>query len=324
MKNDFLYNNYLFSKLNKNDLDDILAYCSNYLLEYRDSLNLDKDMTFGVEIEYENLLLKRVSKFIDNRYCDWSSRFDGSLHKGGEVISPIMKDDNFYWKELSEICGFLRKKRATSFGNAGGHIHVGASYLNNDVKSWLLFFKLYASYEYILYRYSFGDKNIGRQCIDTYAKSISNILKRVVENSNNVSNVYELFSNIPRKNRNYSVNFRNVFLDFIDKNIRGNTVEFRLPNATFNEIIWQNNINVFCKMLMSCKNKKIDEDFLDYKLKNEFISYDEVKFKNIIDYNSVFEFVDLVFNNNKDKIYFLRQYLRNNRCNSVKSKKFTR
>ena len=47
--------NDMFSKFNKSDLKDLLNEIEKYYLEYRTSLDLPKNITFGVEIEYEKL-----------------------------------------------------------------------------------------------------------------------------------------------------------------------------------------------------------------------------------------------------------------------------
>ena len=47
--------NDMFSKFNKSDLKDLLNEIEKYYLEYRTSLDLSRNITFGVEIEYESI-----------------------------------------------------------------------------------------------------------------------------------------------------------------------------------------------------------------------------------------------------------------------------
>ena len=83
-------------------------------------------------------------------------------------------------------------------------------------------------------------------------------------------------------------------------------------------------------MLVSSRDKVMDEEFLNYKLKHEFYPYSSNEhLYNEINLRNVLEFVDLVFDNNLDKIYFLRQYLKNFQENygikvAVKAKKFVK
>ena len=319
-----------FSLLRKTDLTDLLLFVDNYDLIYRTSLGIDKNITFGVEIEYENLLRKKVDKFINDNYSDWLSKRDGSLKVGGEITSPILTDVPKTWVELSEICKYLKKKKVDTLRNAGGHIHVGAASLGNDVDAFRIFLKLYTAYESVLYRFVYGDKISGRKDIDVYSRCVSQILYYYLKNINKSKTLFDLKKCIPLDNRNYAINFRNIAFDDINRKVNGNTIEFRSPNATVNEIVWQNNINVFTRMIMASKGKSINEEFLNYKLKNEFYEFDynREKYENI-DLKNVMEFVDLVFDNNLDKVYFLKQYLKNYQINygykfAIKAKRFTK
>ncbi len=73
----------------------------------------------------------------------------------------------------------------------------------------------------------------------------------------------------------------------------------------------------------------IDEEFLDYKLENNRISATELNMYNRINLPLALELVDMIFDNNLDKVYFLRQYLKNYQeisrdpCHAVKAKRFT-
>ena len=75
---------------------------------------------------------------------------------------------------------------------------------------------------------------------------------------------------------------------------------------------------------------KIDEELLDYKLKNQPIfPKDQFYLYNEICLESVLEFVDIIFDNNLDKAYFLRQYFKSFQDNfglrdGTKAKKITK
>ena len=83
-------------------------------------------------------------------------------------------------------------------------------------------------------------------------------------------------------------------------------------------------------MLISSKDKKIDSEFLDYKLNHEYFPYLENEYLyNEVNLKKVLEFVDLIFDNNLDKIYFLRQYLKGfqdgyRTVTTLKAKKFVK
>lgn len=61
-------------------------------------------------------------------------------------------------------------------------------------------------------------------------------------------------------------------------------------------------------MLNSSRN--LDTDFLDYKLSNGNFNHDKMKYSEV-NIEEALEFVDLVFDNDLDKVYFLRQYIKN-------------
>ena len=102
------------------------------------------------------------------------------------------------------------------------------------------------------------------------------------------------------------------------------TLEFRTPNATLNPIIWQNNLNTFVKLLKYTANSSFDMDIvnkrqiLNKKLINPY-NYNEIPIEEVL------EFIDLIFDNNLDKIYFLRQYIKDNTSSDklIRCKKFT-
>ena len=322
-------NNIEFTKLKDFDLKDIIKQINKYYLEYRYTLNLPSKITFGTEIEYEEGVRKLVDKYIQYHLIRWKSSTDGSLTSGGEVISPIMKDKDKYWFQLQKICKFLTSLRVDTCHNAAGHIHVGA-HIMGDINSWRKFLKLYTIYEPVLFRFFYGDKINARKTITDYASPLANDLYKIMKYINEAKSINDLqyyFRNF-RVERAINLNYID-FYNITQKNDL-NTIEFRSPNATTNEVIWQNNINAITKMLLACINNNIDEEYLDYKLKNSYIPYQDDEFKyNKIDLDEVFKFIDTIFDNTLDKVYFLRQYIKDYKVNieseeAIMSKKITK
>ena len=77
-----------------------------------------------------------------------------------------------------------------------------------------------------------------------------------------------------------------------------NRIEFRIPNGTLKEEIWQNYINFFVKFLIACK-KELDVEEVVYKINNNE--------------HSAIELADYVFEDNIDKDNFLIQTLKTNK-----------
>ena len=319
-----------FVKLRGLDLQDLIIQVENYFLEYRTLLGLPEDLTFGVEIEYESIMRKLTDRFIEKKMPDWNSKRDGSLSSGGEITSPVMVDELKYWQQLKEICDYLTKRGADTQHNAGGHIHIGTCILGDDVEAWRNFLKLYTIYENVIFRFIYGDKISARKKLFQYAPPIADVLYESLDRINRAEEVSDFSYTLPTSNRYAALNFCNVSFYNPSSNYGKNTLEFRSPNATTDAIIWQNNINAFAKMLVASRKKIMDEDFLDYKLKKEYMPYSENKYLyDYINFKNVLEFVDLVFDNNLDKIYFLRQYLKDFQDGygiktAVKAKKFVK
>lgn len=312
-----------FSSLSENDLKDLINKIENFDLVYRDSLGLSDDVSFGVEIEFEGTDEDLVDEYIEKNFKAWIMLGDTSLKSGGEVISPVLYDDIKTWKALKDICNFLKENNADTFHNAAGHIHIGAPILGENIDNWKNFLKTYILYENILFRFLYGDKIGPRKRITDFAEPISLYLYSNMDKILNSRNIYHLKEFLPSFDKKKAINFKNVMFYDINNFYKKNTIEFRSPNATIEEVIWQNNINVLVKLLLSAS--KIDQDFLDYKLnKKMFVS--DFDMYNKIDLQTSLEFADLIFQNNLDKLYFLRQYIKNyeESCLCISAKRFVR
>lgn len=297
------------SSLRGLDLKELLIEIEKESFLYRKTLNLPDNVTFGTEIEYEKLSKFKVDDFVLKKLDNWHSKFDGSLHDGGEVTSPIMKDRQKDWEELKTICIFLREENVDTSNHAGGHIHVGYQILEKDTQNWIRFLKLYMTYEHILFRFAYGDKISARERIEKYARPIADDLykeKKEITKIQRFSDLKEILHFGKYVALNFcNIDFNDIFLNYY------NTIEFRMANASVNEIIWQNNINAFSKMLLSAREDRINMDFVEYKLYHEYVSYkkNEHRYHEVI-LKDALEFVDLIFDDIVDKKYFLKQYIK--------------
>ena len=302
---DFVNPNYndKFSKLRGLDLQELIRQVDDFSLTYRNSLNLPARVTFGVEIEYEKLAKNIVDKFIDDNYSmkGFISDKDLTLNSGGEVISPVLVDKIDDWKDLQAICKFLRMGKATADERAGGHIHIGVTVLD-DVSKWQQFVKIYTAYESVIFRFVYGDKLKARRTMKNYAASFGDVLYELIPMLDKAKTIDEFKDILPlHDGKRQAINFLNT-----------NTIEFRCPNGTLDEIIWQNNVNTLTKMMLAPTKNLIDVEYLDYKLAlaHEHISFKTFDDSNIVDLKNSLEFVDFIFDNNLDKTYFLKQYLK--------------
>ena len=319
-------------QLKKLDLQELIILIKKFYLSLRNTLNLDDSITFGLEIEFEHANTEMIDSIIDKKYSkgdDWCTVFDGSLDRGEEINSPILRDSIKTWIDLKKVCSIVRRY-AKICNHSSGHVHVGTQTLGDNSEAWINFILLWSVYENIIFRFSYGEYYSNRPCIIKYAKPISNVLWDSYENLNLIDKndlyIDDIIDNIS-VDRYQAVNFHNVEYENISNFSEGNTIEFRCPNGSLNPIIWQNNVNLFIKMLLCAKNSNLDKDLI-LKRRRDTNVYYSLDWYSEIFLDQALEFADLIFDNNLDKLYFLRQYLKDFNFSSsgeyAKCKKFTR
>ncbi len=315
-----------FSTMSMDELHVLFKLLNDYYLDLRGKLNFKSIVTFGLEIEFEhaetsNIHYQLYHKFSDD---DWHMKDDISLVEGAEITSPILRDSKETWRDLSNVC-YIINKSATIDNKSGGHIHVGTQVLGDDKKAWLNFLKLWATYENIIYRFSYGEFATSRVGIMNYADMMAdkfiNDYHHFVDSSIDLCDIL----NVIAKNRNQAVNFGNVDDMQFGHFDLGNTIEFRCPNGTLNPIIWQNNVNLFVNLLLYSRSKLYNNGIIDSRMATPIdrtlSAYNEIYLEQAL------EFCDMIFHNNLDKIYFLKQYIKSFEVGNrplVKAKKFTK
>lgn len=310
--------NSMLSQMSGNDIQDLIVLLNHYYIEYRDELGLDNDTTFGLELEFERVRKADVEKFLyDIDFYSWDVKGDMSLRLGSEINTPILRDSPYSWESLKKVCDYVSKKAVIN-KRCGGHIHIGAHVIENKLDTFLNFIKLWSCYENIIYRFSCGDYLSSREGVLKYARPMASEYKNDYNTYCDLcENVFDLayyLSCGKHKAINFDKMSRNM--DSSDSFKKDNTIEFRCPNGTLNPIIWQNNVNVFVKMLYYSKSSKFDNDLLLERInKNNYIynlnSPETLKIYNEIFIDQALEFCDIVFDNNLDKINFLKQYFKN-------------
>ena len=323
------------SSLKGYDLSDLINLINNFYLTYRSKLNINKKITFGLEIEVENTDWKKVDDIVNNNFDNskgylenWITKLDLSLHKGREINSPILRDTYKTWKELRHLC-VLINKIASIDNSSSGHVHIGTQILGNNISSWLNFIKLWSTYENIIYRFSYGEYLNERPVIIKYAKPISMDLWQdsIILSTQKDLSLDELVSKVAY-DKNQAINFDHIICKYADIICDLNTIEFRCPNGTLDHTIHQNNINTFIHLLLYSNNNNFDMDTIIKRHNSMYYSYDNLEMYEEISLEQALEFVDLIFDKNIDKVYFLRQYLKNMEiCKNInklhKAKKFT-
>lgn len=313
--------NYEFSKFNDIDLKEYLLFLKSYLIDYRQTIDLDKQITFGVEFEYEDIEKEKMDLFVLNNLKYYKSHIEKKIDFGGEVISPVLNDNLDTWNDIKLLCNYLKDNKATMDKDVGLHVHVSVNKLGSNIDYFKQFILLYTVYEDIIYRFSNMDRiNARRNRIDvaylisiTLAQSYENIIK---------STDYQELKDILCKfsTRFQGLNINNVNFYDITRNTYKNTLEFRMANGTYEEILCQNTVNLYTKMISSSITKQFDFDKLTKQLDiiKEKSNY---SFFNNIDIKKAIELSDIIFDNNLDKSNFLRQYLKDGTINNLDENK---
>jgi hypothetical protein len=306
--------NTMLFNLNKNDLKELIFYLNKCYLELRDTIGLSLKDTFGLELECESDLDRDelIKLFSHNSLIkgnDWIVCKDNSIIKGCEIDSAILRDRKSDWLLLSEICSLI--KNYSFIGqNSAGHIHIGAHILGTSKDSWMNFILLWAVFEDIIYRFCYGEFLTNRSRLAGFAPPIA---RTFIEDYNKIKgnpmmSINEIVLAISHNRKSQSVNFLNV--KNLKKEGNKNTIEFRCPNGSLNPVIWQNNVNLFARLLYYSKSSNFDKDVIfQYcdSMKNRTLSV--VTYRRI-DLLKACKLADLIFPNNLEKIYFLRQYLK--------------
>ncbi len=307
-------NNDQLSKLNGPDLQTLIILIDEYYLQLRSCLGFEEAITFGLELEAENAMKEKIDKQLYKNLpqSGWITKHDGSLHNGVEINSPILRDKETTWKNLYTVCSIVESHAAID-NNSGGHIHIGAQILGNNKEAWLNFLKLWAVYENIIFRFTYGNFLTARPSLLKYAKPIAQTLwQDLQELKKDNSSLERIIIKISHEKRQ-AVNFNNILDEHYDKLCDicdKNTIEFRCPNGSLNPVIWQNNVNLFVKLLTYSKSTSFNDDLVEQRYRANSDKFANLKLYDEIYLEQVLELCDMLFTNNLDKVYFLRQYLK--------------
>lgn len=319
------------------DMQDLIEVLNKYKLEYRNKLNVSNKASIGCEIEFENKKKNILTPIEDEDFeikPGWILREDGSLKKGGEIITPIFYNNQSSWKNFKDFFEIFNENHSIR-STCSAHVHVGAQFLGSKPQNWNNFLRLWSVYENILFRFCYGEYLTSRIPINKYSPPIAERLDEYFKDAEYEYGPYyredkimplkeDIFKRRLLQTRYNAVNLTNV------SNYTGfeeyNTIEFRLANGTLNPIIWQNLVNLYLSILVYSKSNLFDMDTI-MKRRSNIEDFGDFDTYNDIYYDEAFELCDLIFNKNIDKIYFLRQYLKNNSVshsdNFIKAKKFT-
>ena len=139
--------NLILSSMNSDDVKDILLLIDRYYLEYRNILGIDKNITFGMEIEMEHFkggvldfwpFELEINRIVGIN--DWVIKNDITLEWGRELATEIYNDNINTWRDIKNVCEFSRQ-----YGEIGikcaGHVNIGSQIFGNEPLYWKRFLK---------------------------------------------------------------------------------------------------------------------------------------------------------------------------------------
>ncbi len=334
--------NVLLSEMNDNDLKYIITLINSFYLQLRNQIKIDSNSTFGLEVEFNSnsrqdfTIFDLSEEFNSKHFKTFSATQDCEKV---EVNSGILRNQIKTWKSIKEVLDIV-KSYGTIAENCSGHVNIGTQILGDDNKTWLNFVLLWASYEDIIFRFTSGEFKSIRLRANYYAKPVAYKYKEFFEQiQESLKTNPLLLKECDTKTFIYKINTLftkyfgpvdrytsvNLFRATNPKKCEfANVIEFRCPNASLDAVIWQNNINFFIKFLNYCKRHDFDYETILKRLiavkKCSILEYNEINLKKAI------ELGDLIFDNNLDKVYFLRQYIKSfttSRNEREKAKQFT-
>lgn len=276
---------------------------------YRKNLDIPEEIGFGYEVEM-GVTEEDFSNICKNfKYSGWSRTTDPSIETlfGLELISPVYHNSKNTYNELKLISEYL-KKYNKDFSWASFQLNIDNIF--RDEESMYKFLCFFSAYEDILYHFSQGnDKYIRHN-----AFRFSNSIGRIIYKAKSYDEAFDKLKN--RKDLSLNLKKHNNGIPKI--------IEFRQPNGTDDSWLWQNYTNTFIKLMLCVNKGKYDEDKVKDYLKRFKRANVGIPNNHILNIDKTIEFCNTIFKSDKEKLYFMKQYLSglsDNRILSLRNKK---
>ena len=245
--------------------------------EYDNVLN-GSNITFGLEIEFTGGDHDAIARELyDSGICGYNRRVPyhaqsipgkwklerdcsvvDSSDRGGELVSPVLKDTPETWRDLEKICEVARRHGATVTDKTGGHVHVGMDPLDTAKQRWKRFFRTVGGFEDVIYRMAGGSLGRVRSGYSHYAMPFGGIAARSVNERfemDSMNDVGSLARSASGGNRYYGINLTNIY----DSN-KPNTVEFRYFNSSLDPAQLQANVKLAGGVMMASEKARTRDD----------------------------------------------------------------
>lgn len=232
----------------------------NQLLEtYKNkykSFNIPNEMTVGMEIECEGER-SLEAYLIDNILNGYHAKIDTSLKNGVEVTTPALTNNTTDIEDIYCVCKIFQSLDSDISERCGGHIHVGADYLETK-EAYANLIELWCNNEELIYLISNPKGEISREGVIEHSTPISKKIENAI-NDRNFKNYDDLtkeqfIEKIKNAQENYiTTGSRRTGINFlhISDEYPVDTIEFRLSNGTINPDVWIENAMLFAGIVAS-------------------------------------------------------------------------
>ncbi len=346
--------NIILSSLTKDELDNLFKEINKLPMKFRRNLVLSEDITFGNEIEVNNVQLNKAvlmtELFNDIHELDENERY--VVHQeqtaSAEIVTPILNNTKKNWNNFYDIYEMLYDTGATLAGNTSNHIHIGTHLINTPEKLSLLL-KTLVVFEPIIFKFGYGRGDKPRSylkfrdeihCVFSPMMTPKRVRSFVdmLDNYNYKSPGIMMsgFKNFLRNDLKFRpvFNFNNFDFSKLQYEIEqsANTddhIEIRCFNGTLSPEIAQNNINLVTHIIQAVVEDKIDKEYVNaeyekykkkrYNLDKDFAMFetkDGEQYNRLLDgfgkvkMEKALKLADMIFDNELDKYYFIKQYLK--------------
>lgn len=299
------------SQLNETKINELFNKSLELNLNTQNILSMNKNINFGTEIEFLTPYKSedKIHDYLEKNFKDYKIEVENACYEGEygyaplEISTPKLRNSKSNLKELNHIFNYIFDNNAMINLSCGNHIHYDINILKNKYIYYERFLKFFSVYEPIIYMFSCGEINFLRNTIGRHAKDIGKDYYITLKDDNK--------KNIKYLKRKY------IEKEFAIRFTAFNTIEIRTPMGTLNPAINQNNILFFYKIFEYVTSKNYDNELINKKFNNDIENRKSallecgkinINNKNII--GDVLELSDLLYDNNLDKMYFLKQCLK--------------
>lgn len=302
----------------------------------------------GIELEHAKVMVDYFNKerdLDDSRLYTAHEELTASC----EVVTPILTNDRDMWKNYYDMYQMLRESGATISDNTASHIHIGTHPINTP-HLLSLFLKMLVVFEPIIFKFGYGTTSVPREFIrcrfsnSNYSmmmspKRVSKFVQTMDKyNPKHVDAMAESFASFLADDLEFRPVFNFKSFDFnklqyglpVSEPKTIDHMEVRCFNGTLSPEIGQNNINLIAHIVEAVATGRIDEKYLEeeykrYKKKTydfdvwRAVILDDrecLRYNRLLDgFNRVkmdkaLKLADMIFSNDLDKAYFLKQYLK--------------